>query len=588
MSDIQKIKDSLQVQDIVGEYVELKSAGANQKGLCPFHHEKTPSFMVSPQKQIWHCFGCHKGGDIFTFLQEIEGIEFFEALKILAKKANIPLDLKKADPHIASLKERLVILHEYSADFFALTLKNSNSAKYARDYIEKRGLTKNDIKKFQLGYAAESWDSLYTFLKKKSFSKNEIKESGLVVQKADGQYYDRFRDRLMFPLADQNGTVIGFSGRTLKKETGAAKYINSPQTLLYNKSAFLYGLDKAKQKIKQLEYAIIVEGYMDVIASSGAGITNTVAASGTALTIDQIKLLKRYANNVILAFDFDTAGLNASLRGIDLAWQERFSVKIAKLEQGKDPDDVIREDPKKWKHAIAHSVHVIDHYLNILTEKYNPKSADGKKKIAKELIPILARIGDKIEQTHYLQKLSSIINVEENILRQELPAHQSRLIAQDDSRLYSPSVKTAKNSARLLNRVAAILIKYPACIKHIKDIEPLFSDGSLVKNLYISLIKYYDDVRDEFSIDSFRKTLDDSAKKVLDNLELFADKEYCEFNDNMAIAEVKKLKEMFKAVKKQDQISKLAEEVKCAEISGDEKKAQTLMQKLHKLHYAKS
>ena len=302
-SQVDEIKSKVDIVEIIQEYIQLKPAGANWKAPCPFHNEKTPSFMVSRDKQIFHCFGCGEGGDIFTFVQKIENIDFPEALKILAEKAGVKL--KKIDPTLVSQKTKLMDICHLAAEFFHKALTSSKEGQISRDYIAKRKLSPQTLADFKIGYAPDSWDLLLNLLRKKGYKDNDIFLAGLVVKNDRGQLYDRFRQRLMFPIFDQHGNIVGFTGRILdaSKENQGGKYVNTPQTLIYNKSLIAYGLDKAKSEIKKQDLVVVVEGNMDVIASHQAGIKNVIASSGTALTLEQLKILQRYSNNLALAFD---------------------------------------------------------------------------------------------------------------------------------------------------------------------------------------------------------------------------------------------------------------------------------------------
>ena len=320
----EEIKKRLDIVDLLGEYIKLKQAGSNFKALCPFHNEKTPSFMISPEKQIWHCFGCSKGGDQFTFIQEMEGVEFPEALRILARRAGVQLTYH--NPEFHNQKTRLLDLLRTISEYWHQILLKDDSAENIRKYLSDRKINSQTIEDFNFGYAKDSWDDAIKYLQAKDFSLKEINDAGISVAGDRGKPYDRFRGRLIFPIRDVHGNVVGFTARKMQEEDKGGKYINSPQTAVYNKSSILYNLDLAKQEIKRLGYAILVEGNMDAVASYQAGTKNVIAVSGTALTLDQIDILKRYTINVMIAFDADVAGTNANLRGIDLAWQAGFNV----------------------------------------------------------------------------------------------------------------------------------------------------------------------------------------------------------------------------------------------------------------------
>ncbi|MBI5037667.1 MAG: DNA primase [Candidatus Kerfeldbacteria bacterium] len=419
--NIEAIKSKLDVVEVLSEYIQMKPAGSNNfKALCPFHGEKTPSFMISKDKQIWHCFGCGEGGDIFGFVMRMEGMEFPEALRHLAQKAGVQLQYQ--DPTISNKKTLYHDICRNAAEFYHAILVDHPKAQFVRDYLAKRGVSQESIKTWQLGYAPEGWDTLNNYLvQKKSFKEEDIFQAGMTVKKDRGAgYNDRFHKRLMFPIWDNHGTVIGFGGRWLGTEKDMAKYVNTPQTLIYNKSQVLYGIDKAKAEIKKQKFAVVVEGYMDCLASHQAGVTNVVAASGTALTSEQVKLLKRFTTEVRFAFDQDLAGDTAAKRGITVAWQEDMATKIITVPEGKDPDELIQKDPALWNQAIADAQSIMEYYMTSTVKQYDASTVEGKKKIAKVVLPIIAMLADTIEQTHYLQKLAGILQVEEQTLRDKV------------------------------------------------------------------------------------------------------------------------------------------------------------------------
>ncbi len=420
-----EIKQRLDVAEVIGEYVSLKQAGKYLKALCPIHHEKTPSFMVDRSNGIWHCFGCGKGGDVFSFVQEMEGTDFPETLRLLAKKANV--ELPRFDPKLQSERTKLADIIRHAAAFYHEALKRSASAEVARTYVRERAINDLTLDTFKLGYAPESWDALLTFLRGRGFRDEDIFLAGLSIRKEHGVgLYDRFRNRLMFPISDQQGTIIGFGGRVLPgAPDDSAKYINSPQGALYNKSTVVFGLDRAKQSIRRNDAAIVVEGYMDVIASHQAGVENVVAASGTAFTLEQLKLLKRYTTKLLLAFDADLAGETATRRGIELALQEEFDLRIIRLPEGKDPDELIRRDPESWKGAIARAERFLDDAFTQTFARVNLKDVDGKKQAAATLLPLIAKVKNPVEQTHYLQKLAEAIRVSEELLRTRIQPGRS-------------------------------------------------------------------------------------------------------------------------------------------------------------------
>ncbi len=423
MDSTADIKSRLDIVDLVGEYVPLKPAGSGAfKACCPFHQERSPSFFVSRTRQSWRCFGCNEGGDHFTFVEKIEGMEFREALAFLAQKAGVILpeyDVKQSGD-----RHRLQEVNLLAAKFFQSALQTLPQAEHARAYLQKRGVDDLTGDLFKIGYAPDSWQSLSDALIKKGVSEDELVRAGLASKREKGDgIYDRFRDRLMFPILDVQGNVVGFTGRVLKADVKEAKYVNTPETAVYRKSAVLYGLDKAKGEIRRNDLAVLVEGNMDVVSSHQFGITNVVACSGTALTSEQLHLLKRFTTNLAIAFDADSAGRIATIRGLDLARAQDFSIKIITLPPGagKDPDEAVRKDVSLWQGAIQSAVSIMDWlYVQSFTNEKELHTPEGKKRIAQELLPEIRRIIDPVERDSWLRRLAQDLGVGEASLREAI------------------------------------------------------------------------------------------------------------------------------------------------------------------------
>jgi DNA primase len=421
---VQKIKERLSIVDVASSYLKLEKAGKNFKTRCPFHNEKTPSFFISPERSSYYCFGCNAKGDIFSFVEHFEGTDFIGALKILADKAGLPFSLNK------DVKDESAILYsimEESVKFFESNLLNN---KDAFDYLVKRGLKKNTIINFRIGYAKEEWSSLYEHLINKGFKLKDIEKVGLIKNSQNGNhYYDRFRGRIMFPISDSSGRVIAFSGRFFKKIDSSstveeAKYINSPDTPLYNKSNVLYGLDKAKNSIRTRDYSIIVEGQMDLILSHQAGFTNTVAVSGTAFTdsttnnedkINNLGLVKRLSSNVIFAYDGDDAGIRAAYRSSMIALSLDMQVKIAFSPKGKDPADTILENPEKWKLIIKNSRDTIHFLLEEICSN-SDKKENRRKNIEEKIFPFLVMVTSSMKRSNYIKDIYEKTGIQEEAL----------------------------------------------------------------------------------------------------------------------------------------------------------------------------
>lgn len=412
-SNVEKIKEKLDIVEVISNYLKLNKSGSNFIAKCPFHNEKTPSFFVSEARQSYHCFGCDKSGDIFSFVQEIEGCDFKEALNSLALRAGVSLEYERKDTK--SDKEDLFSVLNESTNFFE---KNLRPAKDIIKYLKDRGLTGSTAKKFRVGFTNEKWNELFMHLKKKGFSEAIMVRAGLVIN-GDKGYYDRFRGRIMFPITDAFGKVVGFSGRIFG-DVKLAKYVNSPDTELYNKSKILFGFDKAKLAIRKENFCILVEGQMDLLMSHQAGIINTVAMSGTALSVHHLTSIGRLTNNIIMAFDKDEAGINASKRGIDTALYLGMDVKVVNMPSGFDPADfILKYGGEKWREEINKSEHIIDFYINVLAEKYSDQR-EFRVKVGEVVLPYVALLKDKINQAHFITEISRKLGISEEPIWEEL------------------------------------------------------------------------------------------------------------------------------------------------------------------------
>lgn len=414
MDQVDEVKSKIDIVEVISSYIPLKKAGRNLSGLCPFHSEKTPSFMVSPERQAFKCFGCSEGGDVFTFLEKIEGWDFRETLEELAKRAGVKL--KDFKPTGASReKEKLIEINKLASKFYKYLLAKHKIGEVARKYLAGRGIGENLWDKFDLGYSPGGWENVSKFLTKKGFSLADVATAGLVIgreSRTGGGYYDRFRDRLIFPIKDSRGSLAGFSGRLLVDNKKEAKYINSPQTPIFNKSLLLFGLDLARAEIREKNEAILVEGEFDVLSTVKAGVGNVVASKGTALTDGQVALLSRLCERVILCFDTDLAGDAASRRGIELMDIAGLTVKVAELGGYKDPDEFAQKDPAGYKRAIEKARDIYDYFIDSAQRRYDATSAEGKKKIGREIVPILSKISDDIVRAHYISRLAKLLDLD--------------------------------------------------------------------------------------------------------------------------------------------------------------------------------
>ncbi|HEY4496383.1 MAG TPA: DNA primase [Candidatus Paceibacterota bacterium] len=414
---MEKIKDRLGIGELVGSYLKLEKAGKNLRARCPFHNEKTPSFFVSPDRGSYYCFGCGAKGDIFSFVEQFEGLDFKGALKLLADRAGVKLEYEHSDFASKAGREKVFQILEEATGYFEVNLKLNNEAK---SYLQKRGVAEKTRIAFRLGYAPDEWRSLLTHLKNKKFAESDLEKAGLIKKgEVGGNYYDRFRGRIIFPIADSAGRIVGFSGRILKGKPDDAKYLNSPETELFAKSRILYGLDKAKTAIRRRDFTVLVEGQMDLLMSHQAGVANTVASSGTALTDEHINLLKRFSNRLLLVFDPDEAGFKAALRGAGLALARGLEVKVASLPEGLDPADLILKNPINWKEALKNAVFLIDFLLaRILNKGYDKRQL--AKAVEKEILPYIASLKSRIEQSHYISEIADKADIKEDALWEEL------------------------------------------------------------------------------------------------------------------------------------------------------------------------
>lgn len=452
MSVIDEIKDRLDIVEVIGTYVQLKKAGRSYKGLCPFHNEKTPSFVVFPDSQNWRCFGaCGTGGDMFSFVMKRENVDFGDALALLAARAGV-----EVKPHTEAAGaeegrlERLRAIQSDTALYFNYLLNKSDEAALARQYLERRGLTRETWETWQLGYSLDSWDALKNRLQGKGYTPQELEEAGVVIRNEEkASYYDRFRGRLMIPIRDGQGRTIGFGARILREDPQhpGPKYMNSPQTPLFDKGNVLFGLDMAKKAIRDANLAVIVEGYMDVLMSHQVGVTNVVAGMGTALTEAQMRLIKRYTSNVTLALDPDVAGEHAAARGLEAArqslardWEPVFSptgllrhesrlkaqLRIAALPDGLDPDELAYRDVEQWRQVIREARPIVDYYLAQAQREEDLATAQGKARTIDRLAPLIQEIANPIERTHYVQALARLAQMDERLVTEQV-ARASRV-----------------------------------------------------------------------------------------------------------------------------------------------------------------
>ncbi len=409
---VEKIKERLSIVDVIADYITVEKAGSQFKAKCPFHHEKTPSFFISPERNTYYCFGCGEKGDIFSFVQNFESIDFKGSLTLLAEKAGVELTQYKANIKADDETDLLYKALERATVFFQQNLKEHKESLL---YLKGRGLSIDFLNQFRLGFAQDEWRSLKETLQREGFSEHILEKAGLIKRGGEG-VYDRFRARIIFPITDIAGRVVGFSGRTIKKDE-EAKYLNSPETPLFLKSKILFGFDKAKKAIREKRFAVLVEGQMDLIMSHQSGVTNTVATSGTSLTEEHLELLSRFTDTLVIAFDQDNAGLNASLKAWQMALAKGFEVKVASIASGKDPADQVKEDPESWKISVEKAEHIIEHFILSVKGKSEKEQDDIAKN---KILPLIRSLSSAIDQSRFVKMLASVIKVNEDVIWSDL------------------------------------------------------------------------------------------------------------------------------------------------------------------------
>jgi DNA primase len=486
MSTVDEVKQKLDIVEVIGQYAKLTKAGRNFKAVCPFHNEKTPSFYVFPERQSWHCFGaCSTGGDVFTFVMKKEGIDFGEALKLLADKAGVSMPAKiEAGPR-KDEKERLFQVNEAAAEYYHNLLVNSSGGEKAKNYLLGRGLTIKTINDFQLGVSPNAWEMLMNYLREKGFNEAEMFDAGLILKNEEGKFHDRFHNRLMFPIRDARGRTTGFSGRV--QDDSQPKYMNSPQTAIFDKSGTIYGIDMAASAIRTKDQAIIVEGYMDVIVPHQYGYHNVVASMGTAITEKHINMLKKLTKNIALALDPDTAGEEAMLRCVEYENSLNTEVKIVILPPHEDPDEVIKKDPKIWETAVANAVPVIDYTIDMAVSRQDMSTASAKSMVANNLLAIIAKVGDDIRRDHYLTKLSKLAGISYNKLEGVLKTYLKPKPQKRGVEPASPVLITTTSSPRE-EYCLAILLQHPE-MKNQEGLLPDYFQNIINREIYYACLE---------------------------------------------------------------------------------------------------
>jgi len=488
MSVVNEVKQRVDIVDVVGQYVKLIKSGRTMRGLCPFHSEKHPSFFVYPEQQSWHCFGaCSTGGDVFSFVMKKEDIDFGEALRILAQAA---------------------------AQFFHDLLLNSPEAEKARKYVAGRGISPQATANFRLGYSPNKWEALKQHLLERGYTEAELSTAGLVIEREGGETHDRFRHRLMFPICDIRGRVAGFGARAL--DDSMPKYTNSPQTPTFDKSGNLYGINLSKQAVRKQNTAVIVEGYMDTITAHQNGFDNVIASMGTAITEKQVNIIKRLARNVslVLALDADEAGKEAMLRGVGYENTLDAEIKVIILPEGKDPDDVIKEDAKIWQSLLEAALPIIDYTFDMVTAKLDLTTAKDKSLAVDELLPVIAEIKNPVRQSHYLQKLTRLVSVSERNLEaalRRIKPSQSRYQAREPKQEAMAQALRPVFFSPLEEYCLALLLQHPELKASDQQPSPEYFENSESREIFVG----WQEAKD---ISSLKEELDPAIWEHVDSL----------------------------------------------------------------------
>lgn len=600
----EEIKQKLDIVQVISEYLQVKKAGTRYVALCPFHQERSPSFSISPDNQFWYCFGCNEGGDVFGFVMRMEGLDFPETKRVLAKKAGVVLREEDSKEH--SERQRLKDINRWAAKFYHEVLLRSPQAAAARAYVEKRALKPETVEDFLLGYSPDSWDATLGFLLKKGYKEEEIVKAGLAI-KRDGRSgcFDRFRGRLMFPLCDNRGDIVGFTARIMPKPDGSeqkeAKYVNSPQTLIYDKGSVLYGFHLARRAIKEKGFAVIVEGNMDAIASHQAGVKNVVASSGTAFTSEQMhyKVLTALAERLVLSFDGDRAGEKAVRRSIDAVTAAGFQVSVLRLPPGagKDPDECIRKDPALWSKAIDDAVPAMQWLIDLVRERTDLNDPYAIRTASEELIAEVAKLPSVAERSHWLRQLSELFHTPESVLFEKV---QSLIKAGT-----APATGTAKTAdavvpatafkKRPLSRdgvisqhILAIIFRFPELTETIvSSITPEAVDDEF-RQLYRDFVIHYTERRHDgdpaatFRLADAQSLSREYADRIA-FLDLLAEKEYGDLSGDarkdVTVRLIGELKQLHKSRRQKD----LVQAMKRAEQAADTAEIRRIQEQLSEL-----
>ncbi len=540
MGAIDEVKQRTDIVEVISQYTTLKKAGRNLTALCPFHSEKNPSFFVYPEQQSWHCFGaCNTGGDVFAFIMKKENMDFGEALRLLAQRAGVSLPSRPEREGAKEEREELYQLNEAAALYYNNLLLKSLAAEKARVYVDSRGFSPQTVADFQLGFSLDSWEALKSYLLEKGYGEDKLLTAGLLIQAENGKTHDRFRGKLLFPIRDVKGRTIGFGARVL--DDSLPKYINSPQTPTFDKRSTLYGIDLAAAAIRQQDTAIIMEGYMDAITAHQNGISNAVASMGTAVTETQVNILKKLSKNLILALDADAAGEEAMLRGVGYENVLGAEIRVTVLPEGKDPDDVIKEDVKNWQELVARAVPIVDYTFDKATAQLDLSTARDKSLAVEKLLPIVAEIKDPVRQAHYMQKLARLAGVTERTLEATLSKSKPVPVRykRPEPKPVARALRTLMSSPRE-EYCLALLLKYPELKNQQEDLAPEYFENSENREIFNTW-------READDLSSLKENLDAAIHEHLDAIigkRLPADRVEQRYTDCVRELKIKYLKSL--------------------------------------------
>lgn len=536
---VQEIKERLGIVELVSSYLKLQKAGSNFRGICPFHNEKTPSFFVSPERNSYYCFGCGAKGDIFSFVQQFENLDFVGALKMLAEKAGV--EIKHDDFTKKEEKNRFYDLLEETTIFFENNLKVEEAPV---NYLKSRGLSEETIKNWRIGLVPNGWRNILNFLKTKGYKELEIEKVGLIKKGDKGDYYDRFRNRIMFPIFDSIGRVVGYSGRTLSDDPKEAKYLNSPETILFNKSNILFGYHSAKNAIRKNNFSILVEGQFDVILSQQAGYHNTVAVSGTALTEFQIDLLKRLSDRMVIALDGDGAGFRASEKAWKIALSKGMDIKVGRMDKNQDPASIIQNDTEQWKEIIKKALHIID----FLIAEVKSKKGDERntlKEVYQKIIPYIYNIPSSLEQSHFVNRIANEFAIDKEVVWDEINKYNP-----EEKDLISEEVPNIKNKEKKSNSVGRYLANLFLWQKNKSkpDVDVSDFEKKISEIVGVEKMKFLDNFKvseeDIFFLENQyqdKNILEKEIKEILNNFEKkFIEKKRIELKNKLRVAEEKR------------------------------------------------